>query len=189
MKNTICEIDVGNTKNPPQVEEEFIEILSRRGFTPMSAIEFPAKEFRSRIAGFVGENLTSGVDLPFTRRTIESLLGDKHKPFLKDKIISLQTMNELTLVWGCALIRLGFRGLTKAGALDELKGELGWILSKFGYGIHPRHILFCPVLNIWQNQKNWQIVRDNDLGEHGETPTLIRPSFPAPICEECMQDF
>lgn len=186
--------DIRSSISTSEVALELWRVTGRYGFHPAKGTNENAitkDVFQRNIDAFISHHLVRKLNAPCTVRTIEHilLLGENpriRRPVERARPIPLTLLNELAIVWACTLLRFEFRGITEGNTIDTLKSEVVWLLEKFEYSLFSKHSIFCPLLNIWENEKDWQVVRDNDLGIKGDPILEVHPSLLAEICGECL---
>jgi hypothetical protein len=170
-----------------QMDAELWRVSGGYGFHPAHNSEGSARpEFSVRIKRFIETSLVYKPNTVCTKRSLAIIIGEKRRPVKRDSFVGLELINELSIAWACTLLRFGFRGFTQDKVMDLLKSESVWLLAKFEHKLHPRHAIFCPVLNIWENQKWWRVVRDNDLDELGLSVVPVIHQFRSDVCEGCL---
>ncbi len=142
--------------------------------------------FEKRIGDFLSKNIVLTRGQPITRRSIEVVLVARRSPISREFEVPLSVINELVLVWALDLLRMGYRGFTKSGVLDDLKSEVIWLFHRRGHSLFSIHTLFCPFLNDWKRSKLYEMVVVNDGNIDVKPVTSFEVVGKKPICDECV---
>ncbi len=148
--------------------------------------------FSSKIERLIEENLDYlGIPTPLVG-SLEWIYMSKSTithPFIDRKIeITHRVIRNLTIGWASFLLKLGFRGFTRdKEVINRLRREAIWLIERFGYQLPNHHVLYCPLLTVWEDAgTEWQIIYSADCGKKA---TPIRPELTlfGEACKKCLQ--
>ncbi|MEX2010444.1 MAG: hypothetical protein WD874_01410, partial [Parcubacteria group bacterium] len=181
-----------NIDSMPPIPGQLWRVAGQYGFNTIKKSRLRNEairvEFSARIHAFLS-HLDSMAENECTWRTLDVILRVDRSPlgpFERKKVVSVEWINILTIVWACALIRLGYRGIIRPGILDLLKNEVIWFLSSMKYKLPVHHVLFCPFLTEWEKVKDWNVLESNETRTKSFPGQSVAPKPLSDVCVECI---
>ncbi|MDB5266575.1 MAG: hypothetical protein JWN89_390 [Parcubacteria group bacterium] len=176
----------------PRLAADLWRIANGYGFHPAKDGRFENEaaraDFAHRLDDFISHHLVLKPEAPCTSRTLRHFMEMERRPVQRKEALELKKINELTLAWAACLLLKGYRGLTRGEALNTLKVLAIQLLEKFGYPLQPYRAMFCPILNAWENEKDWAVILSNDTGVIQETPCSSTLVVLPDVCKQCVEE-